>query len=135
LQAQELVNWVKKKSGTRPAIIAGDFHSSVAASAANGRLLVEDLNPDTTNLLRQSFVEATSPTWTPTCTYCPSTANPYNGAYKAGYAFAQIYVSNWADKATVDESILFKTAIVPTSSGTQMLSPSFGLNSVVLLPR
>jgi hypothetical protein len=133
LQANELIAWVKRKSGNRPTIIAGDWHASVAFTQS-GAKVIDDLNPQTILSLRDAFQEAIAPSWTPTCTYCPSPMNPYNGGFKVGYAFASTYLFNWPAKATTDEALLFTDAIIPTATGSEMLSPSFGLNVRVIRP-
>ena len=132
LQTNKLIAWVKQKSGNRPAIVTGDWHSSVAFSQ-NGTKVIDDLNPDTINALRGAFSQASPPSWVPTCTYCPGSVNPYNGSFNVGYAFAETYLFNWPDKATTDESILFNQPI-STRNGSEMLSPSFGLNVRVIRP-
>src|SRR5207302_3940455 len=114
-------------------IIAGDWHSSVAFSQ-NGTKVIDDLNPQTIQSLRDAFEEAIAPSWVPTCTYCPSPMNPYNGGFKVGYAFSSTYLFNWPAKATTDQSLLFTEATVPTATGNEMLSPSFGLNIRVIRP-
>ena len=133
LQAQRLIAWVQSKSEGRPAIIAGDFHAGVAVAQGATKVLA-DLDPDVIKALRAAFVEAKAPQWKPTCTYCPNAKNPYNGDF-VGIAIEGVYLANFPELPTTDESILFDTPVVPLPTGTTgMLSPSFGLNVRVIRP-
>jgi hypothetical protein len=128
LQVQKLIAFVKKTSGNTPAIIAGDWHSSIKSDN------VDAVAPDTLTLLRQTYTQASPASWTPQCTYCSSPQNPFNGTGFVGYAFEDTFLSNWPANATTDESVIFNQQVVHTASGTEMLSPSFGSNVRIIRP-
>jgi hypothetical protein len=134
LQAQKLVAWVKTKSGGRPAIIAGDWHSSIAVTQG-GTKLVDDQSPATLQLLRGAFQSATAASWSPSCSYCPGAKNAYNGDLSGiGLLLYETFLANWPASAATDESTIYNQPVVPLTSGTGMLSPYFGLNVRVLRP-
>lgn len=129
LQTQKLIEWVRsKKSPDRQAIIAGDFHASLAAGS------IAELNPGVIRALDQAFQRAEPEPFRPQCTYCPAPINTYNGAVSE-YVFESTYLWRWPDKATVEKTVIHNRPLIPgVVEGLGMLSPSFGLHVRVIRP-
>lgn len=132
LQVQKAIAWIARKSSGRPTIISGDWQASVAVTQGSVKVLA-DSNPEVIKSLRSSFAEAVAPDWVPTCTYCPSPKNPYNGTF-VGLAPEGVYLFNWPEHATTEEAILYDSPVVPLPTGKGMLSPWFGLGVRVVRP-
>ncbi len=146
-QAQQVVNYVQKKSGSNPAIVVGDWRSSVAVSAdagvvgPPGTFLPNVLNDQTMMLFQSTpawtFVVDTTPgtTWGPQCNFCPQAENPYN--LTDSYFVAQPIISNWpgAANATTSESLIYTQGAVTLDAGVQApVSPYYGINFRVIRP-
>jgi hypothetical protein len=140
LQAQQLVAWVQSKSKGRPAIVVGEWRSSLADTGHG----VGALNPQTMQLLQGSAgwtAAVPGPTsgsaWVPQCSYCPTSINPYNGP-TASYFVSQPFLVGWPDptNAMKDESLVFTGNTVPLAgdAGAGPLSPYYGVNISVLRP-
>lgn len=136
LQAQDLVNWVAKKSGNNPAIIVGDWRSSAGVDSDGGGSGTfpspQPVDTQTIDWLIQKsgWTQAAASDWTPQCTYCPQSANNLNMGQVNAWFMLQPFLSNWgtpgfAAGATVDESLIFTDN--EQSLGTPP-SPYFGLN-------
>jgi hypothetical protein len=148
-EAQQLVAWVGKKSGSNPAIVVGDWHASVgvapdAGTAPAGTVLPNTLNPSTMTALNTSGWTFAVPgpmsgsAWQPQCNVCPPPENPYNGATDQ-YFFSQPIIVNWPQSttATTDESIIFNADVLPlpgADAGEGPLSPYYGVNFRVIRP-
>lgn len=161
LQAQDLIQWVQKKSNggdgrpARPAIIVGDWRSSVGVPDAGppGPGIFAppiDLVPETVKTLAngQGWTLVSAQNWTPQCTYCPQSENPLNLGQSVGYFMAQPFLYNWGSPtqaaAAVQEQRLLYTdpsAVTPgpTSefdAATMVpLSQYYGLNVQVIRPQ
>jgi hypothetical protein len=148
-EAQQLVVWVQKKSGSNPAIVVGDWHASVgvdpdAGAAPPGTFLPNSLNLPTMMALHPSgwTFAVPGPTsgsaWQPQCSVCPPPENPYNGATDQ-YFFSQPILVNWPQPttATTDESLIFSQNVIPLpgpDAGEGPLSPYYGVNFRVIRP-
>ena len=144
-EAQQFVAWQKKKSGTNPSVVVGDWHSSVAVTGTPppGTFLPNDLSPQTMNYFgTQGWVFAAalppSSAWLPQCNVCPPPENPYNGAADQ-YFYSQPMLVNWpqASTATTDESLLFTQGVLPLGgdAGLGPISPYYGVNVTVIRPK
>jgi endonuclease/exonuclease/phosphatase family metal-dependent hydrolase len=131
LQTAQLLDWVKtKKSPKRPAILAGDWHASLAGTNLTA------VNAAVIEQLTGSFQPAQADGWQPQCTYCSQAVNAYNGA-DTQYLFATTFLWNWPAKATIESSIIFNQPVVPgvgPNGESGMLSPSFGYHARVIRP-
>jgi hypothetical protein len=138
LQAQQLIAWVQQKSAGRPAILMGDWRSSVNMAGDGGLPPPQDLNPMAMNILANApgFKAVNAPNFPPQCNYCPGPGNAYNG--QDSYFVEQPFLYNWPDptNAVTDESVIFTNPNVVTlpDGGGGPLSPYYGLNITVLRP-
>jgi hypothetical protein len=142
-EAQQLTQWVQMKSAGRPAIIMGDWHSSVAAPMGTpdaGVPQPQALNPMAMTIMGSAtgFTAASAADFPLQCTYCPSSLNPYNG--QNSDFINQPFLYNWPNASTAvkDESVLFtdNTAIQGLPNGaTGPLSSYYGLNITVIRPQ
>ena len=148
-EAQLLINWEQKKSGSNPAIVVGDWHSQSrgTGTAPPGTFAATALNPATMNLFGNTtsapnWQFATPSTtsgsaWQPQCNVCPPPENPYNGPTDQ-YFFSQPMLVNWpqAKTATIDESLLYTQGVTSLGgdAGQGPLSPYFGVNFKVIRP-
>lgn len=152
LQALRLIDWVKKKSAGRPAIIVGDWRASVGVPDAGppGPGLFtppSSLVPGTVGTLASAFTAVAAPDWVPQCTYCPQTENPLNTGTSVGYFTTQPFLYNWgtpqqAAAAVQEESLLYTTPTVTPSqnsgfadAGLVPLSQYYGLNIQIIRPQ
>jgi hypothetical protein len=147
LQAQDLIGWVQQKSGSHPAIIAGDWRSGEGTS--DGGLPPADsgmfaapipLIPATVDKLSKAFTPVVAPGWAPgQCNFCPASENILNSGQPQPYFVAQPFLANWgsgASTATIDESLLFTEATVALPNGMMApISPYYGLNFHVQRPQ
>jgi hypothetical protein len=150
-EAQLLVNWENSISGMNPAIVVGDWHSSIgvgpdAGTAPMGDFLPNDLNSQT--LLFFNSQPGWSPValapgsgtagWLPQCNDCPPPENPYNGPGD-DYFFLQPYLVNWPKMNPVtSESLLYTQGVTPYDNDgapNGPVSPYFGLNIGIVRPR
>jgi hypothetical protein len=150
LQAQDLISWVQQTSGNMPAIIVGDWRSSLAGPADAGPSNPEAgiftspaaLIPETQNLLAMAFQPATAPGWVPTCTYCPQTDNVLNVGQTSAYFMNQPYLYKWGTmpaSAAQVESLLYTQPTMAVTFGDAgtfaPISQYFGLNIQVVRPK
>jgi endonuclease/exonuclease/phosphatase family metal-dependent hydrolase len=144
-EAQQFVTWQAKTSNSNPAIVVGDWHSSLAVTtgmAPSGAFLPNELNAPTMNTFSSAswtFALATPPgsTWLPQCNDCPLGENPYNGAADQ-YFFSQPMLVNWPANSTTDESLFFtngEVTLMGADAGTGPLSPYYGVNIRVIRPK
>jgi len=148
-EATQFIKWVKATSGSRPAIIVGDWRSSLAGPADAGPSNPDAgiftspsaLAPETQNLLGMmgNFVPVSAPDWIPQCTYCPEGDNPLNVGQNQGYFMLQPYLLNWPDaKTAVQTEQLIYTQPSPEvlfNDANAPLSQYFGLNFQVVRPK
>jgi hypothetical protein len=127
LQAQKVVAWVKQKSGSRPAIIAGDWHATPRTGQSNYEIY---------DYLRMNLTEAALPKETLPCTLCPTPQNKFNGA-NDDYAWLDTYLSRFPDQATTETSVFLDDPnLVMLPDGTRgPISPVFGWNVRVVRPQ
>jgi hypothetical protein len=144
-QAQQLVDWVQKKSGSNPAIIAGDWHSGVGSATGGtndaGFPLATPLNPQTVQLMTQTLTPASTPSWSqaPLCNICPCSQNPLQCPGDNSSFVLQPFLFNWPHgaAAVVDEHLAYTDTPLtdPAVAGGQApLSQYYGLNIHVLRP-
>jgi hypothetical protein len=133
LQTKRVIEYVKRKSGTRPAIITGDWATSQAYTSPDGLTKIDDQNGAVLTLLDSTFVPALPPGFTPRCTECAAPANPYNGDLNI-WQF-RTYLANLPASAAVEAGLFFTDAVVPLPSGEKRpLSDRWGLEVRVLRP-
>jgi hypothetical protein len=143
-QGQQLVDWVKQKSGKNPAIIAGDWHSGVGSATGGtndaGFPLATPLNPQTLQLLAQTLTPASTPSWAqaPLCNICPCAQNPLQCPGTDSSFVLQPFLYNWPHgaAAVVDEHLAYTdTPLTDFTVGGQVpLSQYYGLNIHVIRP-
>lgn len=144
-QAVQLVNWVRQKSASRPAIITGDWHSGVGSASGGtndaGIPLATPLNPQTYDTMAsaQGWIPANTPAWNqaPLCNICPCSQNPLQCPGNSSSFVLQPFLYNWPQKAAavVDEQLAYTDTPLMLAGGGQVpLSQYFGLNIHVLRP-
>jgi len=133
-EAQQLVDWVKAKSGSAPAIVVGDWRSSVHGTADAGAGTPRDLDVATMQTLLgvTGWTAAAAASWSPQCNFCPSPVNPYNGATDS-YFVEQPFLVSWPGdptQAVTSESFIFDQSTVSLGgdAGVGPLTPYYGLN-------
>lgn len=140
-EAQQLAAWVQQKSQGRPAIVVGDWRSSLGGG--DGGSAPQPISPGTMQYLfglgNQGWTPASASSWQPQCNYCPQGQNVYDGPNDS-YFMEQPFLVNWtgdATQATTDESLLFTQNTVPIGgdAGLGPVSPYYGLNIRVLRPQ
>jgi hypothetical protein len=156
---QNFINWVKKKSEGRPALIMGDFSSSKRVFDVNGAVIlgsdglpvVGDVNPQTHTLLQSEFSEAFPEStpgqpYVPQCTRCPSVrsmgfTNPYNTGFIDPQWTLRVYMKDkWFDNPAVAAGLFYNeldrvTINHPTFGLVGPLSDTFGYNVRVRRPQ
>ena len=153
-QAKKIIDWVAKKSGTKPAIVVGDWRSSLGAGAGDagpgstpqpgtisGTFLPNALNDTTMTNFKNAgwtfaFPSATSgSSWASQCNFCPASENQYNSDADS-YFVAQPMLVNFPSDSVTDESLFFTDSSVAlgTDAGLGPASPYFGVNVRVIRP-
>ena len=104
LQVERAIAFVEKTSGAsgRPAIIAGDWHSSVAAQGSDGGVLVATQSPEVLAALRSAFSAQEPPGYVEGCNYCPSPDNAYNGSI-APADYTHTFLEGFAPGSITDD--------------------------------
>ena len=150
-QGQQLISFVQGKSGSNPAIIVGDWRSSIGVSADAGvspppnTFLPNDLNPATMTQFQQtsgwvfagSAVDPSPSPWATQCNFCPEQENPYN--LTDSYFVSQPMLANWPSTGPgtiTSEQLVFTQGAVSEDGGTDNdpLSPYYGVNISVVRP-
>lgn len=132
-QANRVIEYVKRKTGDRPAIITGEWAASLGYTSPDGMTKIDDQNGALIALLDKTFVPALPPGFTPRCTECASPANPYNGDLNVWQFHS--YLSNMPASAAVEAGLFFTEAVVPLPSGEKRpLSDRWGFEVQVLRP-
>ncbi|MGH7296799.1 MAG: hypothetical protein ACRELB_17810, partial [Polyangiaceae bacterium] len=154
VQVAQVVSFVQKTSAAsgRPAIIAGDWHSSAAASATleGGTVpALADVAPEILRALDASlggaFLRAEPPGYTASCEFCPAPTNVYNGSvqpadftptFLIGFpATSVVSDALWAtEESVVPLSPAIKDEPCPTSSCTGPISQYFPRSVQILRP-
>ena len=146
-QAQQFAAYVQQKSGSNPAILVGDWRSSLAAPmgtmAPAGTNLPNALNPTTMSFFQMqtgwtfAYDKTAGTSWGTQCNYCPFPENPYNAT--DSYFVAQPIIVNWpgdATLATTSEQLLYTNGNVSLGgdAGEGPPSPYYGVNFRVVRP-
>jgi hypothetical protein len=130
LQAQRLVEYVTKKSkGTgRPAIIAGNWDSSVRLTDAQGNLEVDNESPEVVKALNGTyggaFVRADPPDYVPLCDECPQ--NPYFPG-QTPLDVEATFLFQYPPDSTTEESMWATDDDVPIHGSTYAAPPDGGM--------
>ena len=131
-QANRLIEFVKAKAGSRPALLSGDFATSQAYTAPDGAK-IDAQNPEVLDLLNKAFTPAFPPGFIPRCTECAAPANPYNGDLNI-FQF-RTYLVNMPASSAVGAGTFFTESVVPLSTGAKVpLSDRWGFETLVLRP-
>jgi hypothetical protein len=137
LQAQRAIAFIRansQKTG-RPAIIAGDWETSVAYPP----MVVANLSPEVSQMLGGAFIEAVPSPYVPVCDLCPSPQNAYNGSSspydernvflynppKAAAAFPQEATTQVTLWGTDDSVMLTMTPYETPPAASGPISPVF----------
>ncbi len=127
LQAQRVTEWVKKRSGSKPAIVAVGIGSSIADLATG----IQDLNPATPSALLGSFVSAEASDWTPKCTVCGAENNLCDKSQN--YWEHRIFLHNIVKDAVVSSERRYMDPIVPVANSAPVpMSENFAYRVKVL---
>ncbi|MGZ3454134.1 MAG: DUF4397 domain-containing protein [Polyangiales bacterium] len=135
LQAQRTIEYVKKKAGTNPAIVTGDWAASSEYRDKSGAIVIDDQNGKLFDLFEPAGLHLALPKdFVPRCTECASPENPYN-ADKNIWQF-RTFVLNLPATSGVEVGY-FATDInaVTTKDGRKVpLSDRWGYNTKILRP-
>ncbi len=144
-EATQLVTWIKQKSGNNPAIVVGDWRSSVGVAGLDGGTPLDggmfspptDLVPRSMAILGGALTPVAASDWVPQCDYCPGAQNILNAPGTDSYFVQQPFLYNWPGMGNpvVDEKATFTTAEVDIGGGMQAPpSPYYGLEFHVIRP-
>ena len=136
LQAQKLIDFVRRTSGDTPAIVLGDFNTGRAFPEQD---IAAEGEP-TLDLLESVFTPAYAADYVPQCTFCPD--NPVVGGDPEDEPvwIDHIFSFNLASESTLTTSRTFDEDVVPVEpdgGGDPVLVPlsdHFGIRSVVRVP-
>ncbi|MGZ3416782.1 MAG: DUF4397 domain-containing protein [Polyangiales bacterium] len=136
LQAQRLLDYVKKKSGTKAAIITGDWAASRQyIDPMTMMKTIDDQNGAVFDLLEKpgNFIAALPKNFTPRCTECAAPENPYNADQNI-WQF-KTYVYNLPSTSGVEVNY-YATDInaVSTPAGPRPITDRWGYNTRILRP-
>jgi hypothetical protein len=127
LEVSKLIAWIKRTSAGRPAVVSGDWESSIAF---DGTDLVAQ-NPRVGDALAAAFALALPARQKPQCNYCSSA---FNGDVSPQW-LVRTYLLGFPDGATQSASRFFTDTPVPLSTGALgPLSDSFGFSVGLLRP-
>ncbi len=127
LEVTRILDWIKRKSGSRPVILAGEWDSSNAIGTT-----IESREPDIVDALEKVFVHALPAGHVPECTMCPD--NPIGNSTQRALT-TRIYTLNFPTAAATEMSTFFKEPVVPIDGvGLVQLSGLYGLNARLRRP-
>jgi hypothetical protein len=150
LQATEAIQWMEQQADADglPAIIAGDWHSSVPCTAGSGcsttlNALSPEVNATFTSTKSsktgKTAVLAHPPNYVRTCDYCAAPTNSYNtGTYSYEWTPTYIYGFPNPTGSAVAETLWDTDNIVPIPEMNGMLAPiaeAYPRNVQLLRPR
>jgi hypothetical protein len=127
------VEWVKKKSMGRPAIIAGDFSASAVVLDGNGMVVVGmdglpvvgNVNPDVVAVVREAFTEAVPADYIPQCTRCRQDKNNLNLGLIDPQANLRVYLKDpWGGNPTTKTQLF-----MDDTNAIEINSPEYGPRS------
>jgi len=128
LQAQKLIDYVERTSGSTPAVILGDLNAGRADESAG---IVAEGQP-TLDLLESVFPAATAASYAPLCTFCES--NPISGATSSVW-IDHILLYGLESSTVQSTTRTFDENVVPVGEGELVpLSDHYGLRSVIRVP-
>jgi hypothetical protein len=134
LQAKRLVEHVEALSQDGvPAIVTGDFRASLPYES-NGELTIGGVGEATMRTLLDAFTSAEAEGYVPTCTACPRSINPLNGA-PPGLWSIRTFLRGWAPRSTLQSEVAFRELVVPIGDTRVPLSEGFGYSVRLLRPR
>lgn len=126
LQTEKLIAKVAERSGTRPAVILGDFNTGPAV----GSVVAEA--PGTYALLDAAFTPAVTPSFVPECTYCPSNPNVSDSASPVW--IDHIFVAGLGADPVLSTEVTFTEAVVTAGDQQVPLSDHYGLAATIRVP-
>jgi hypothetical protein len=139
-QTQQVIDYVKRKSSGRPAIIAGDWATSEEWINPQGMKHVDDQNPEVIRLLNGQLVPAVPPDYQPLCTECASTqstctqctANAYNEALNVWQL--RTYLWNMEPSDAAAARLFFTEPVTVPTGQTLPLSDRWGYEVEIKRP-
>jgi hypothetical protein len=122
-QIKRMIDHLKTRSGTSPAILMGDWHASIAQPPGGPTYTIGNQSPEALGQLEGAFIPAHANGGIFNCTYCASSntsgpPNPYTPPFPAqgvqGYDYITTYLSGTAFTAasTTEEQIKFTEDVV-----------------------
>jgi endonuclease/exonuclease/phosphatase family metal-dependent hydrolase len=128
LQTEKLVAHVEATSGSRPAVILGDFNAGLTFPDQN---IVGEGEP-TFERLAGAYTPAYTDDYTPQCTFCSD--NLLTGA-ESDVWIDHVFLHELDADAVIDTERVFDEAVVPIEGvGTVPLSDHYGMRSVIAVP-
>lgn len=132
LQAQKLIDYVSDTSGTRPAVILGDFNTGREYPAEE--IVAE--GEETLNLLETAFTPAVTAAYAPLCTFCTTNpvTNPTDDPDQVSVWIDHILLYNLSADAVLSTERVYDEDVVPVGDEMVPLSDHFGMRSVLMVP-
>ncbi len=131
LQAEKLIAYVEQASGTRPAVVLGDFNAGLAFPEQD----IAGEGEATYDALALTYTPAYTMDYTPQCTFC--TTNPVTDTV-ASVWIDHIFMHNLAADRIVETARIFDEDVVDVEGEdgpmTVPLSDHFGMRTVLLVP-
>ena len=121
LQAEKLVDYVRTRSGDRPAVILGDFNAGRAVAGTE----LQDEGVETVAVFESAFTLASPEP--PVCTFCPANGN--NVEDTEPVFIDQIWL--YGDLEASGVARTFDEDIVPVEGGIVPLSDHYGLKAEI----
>lgn len=133
-QANLVRKYVQKKSGTRPAIITGEWAASREYKKPDGSILIDEQSSQVFDALEKDnlLLPALPKDFVPFCTECAAPENPYNGD-KNVWQF-RTYVYNMPATSGVEVGKFFTDFVVPIGDKKWPMVDRWGFNTRVLRP-
>lgn len=131
LQSNKLIAYVNAKSGSRPAIILGDFNSGREYSVG-GQIVANEESSATLDRLESVFLPAVAADYVPACTYCSTNAN--NDTSSPDW-IDHIFLFNKTAADVKSTQRVYDQDVVPVDDGGSTvnvpLSDHYGLRAVL----
>jgi hypothetical protein len=145
LQASEAVKWIKQEAQTDgfPAIIAGDWHSTVACTAGSTASCppggLSPLSPEVATMLDKGlqgpFTRADPSGYVRVCDYCPVPTNVYN-TNQQSWEYTPTYLFGFPADSTTSESLWDTGNNIPITGTPQNPPPTGGMGAIAeVFPR
>lgn len=136
LQTERIVQYVRRASGSRPAVVMGLTEGSREFADGNGSALVAaNLGAASFRELERAFRLAVPGAFPPSCTLCPQ--NPISGSDPPGYWDVQVWLHELSPARVDSADVVYGEPVVPVEDADLDLVPlsqHYGMRAVVRIP-